>query len=121
MSYQDDLNALLSAGLVQIVTILDPQGNIYWTNQPEWQINGPALLQQWSQKPPSIEIGGIKFSVMRNRYPEYLVARNVQGGGLVIIAQAKNGYFFLTWTDSNVQADPISIQADVARMAAKFG
>ncbi|MHA2296125.1 MAG: profilin family protein [Candidatus Hodarchaeales archaeon] len=120
ISYQDDLNSLIANGYISYVTILDPNGATYWTNNPNWQINGAELLGVWQSKAPSVNIAGTKYSAFLNDPPEFLVAKSMGGGGTVIIAKAPNGYFFLTWTDPSAQINPTNIHGEVARMAAKF-
>ena len=65
MSYQDDMNSLISNGYISYVVILDPNGGIYWTNNPNWQVNGPELLAAWNAKQPSVMIAGTPGSVRR--------------------------------------------------------
>lgn len=122
MSYQDTMNSLIQNGYISIVTILDANGGIYWTNQPEWQVDGAGLLKSWQNKEPGVTIGGTRFSIMMNEYEKgFLVARNVGGAGIIVVARAPNGYFFLTWTPGDVQIPPLNIHAEVTRMAALFG
>lgn len=120
MSYQDDMNSLISNGYISYVVILDANGGIYWTNNPNWQVNGPELLAAWNAKQPSVMIAGTKFSSFLNNPPEFLVAKNMGGGGTVVIAGAPNGYFFLTWSDPNTPFEPRNIYSEVAVMANKF-
>ncbi|MHA1449733.1 MAG: hypothetical protein ACTSP4_09975, partial [Candidatus Hodarchaeales archaeon] len=82
--------------------------------------NGPELLASWKAKQPSVTIAGTKFSSFLNDPPQYLVAKNMGGGGTIIIARAPNGYFFLTWSDPNTPFEPRNIHAEVDRMASKF-
>ena len=122
MSYQDTMNSLIQNGYISIVTILDANGGIYWTNQPEWQVDGAGLMKAWQNKEPGVTIGGTRFSIMMNEYEKgFLVARNVGGAGIIVVARAPNGYFFLTWTPGDVQIPPLNIHAEVTRMAALFG
>ncbi len=121
MSYQDDMNALIQNGYISIVTILDQNGGVYWTNQPEWQVDGPALLQSWQNKDPGISIAGTRFSTMVSDWETgNYVARNVGGAGIVVIVRAPNNYYFLTWTPGDVQIPAINIHGEVAKMAVKF-
>ena len=121
MSYQDDMNALIQNGYVSIVTILDPNGATYWTNQPDWVVYGPALLTSWKNKEPGINIAGTRFSTMVNDWEVgSYVARNVGGAGIVVIARAPNNYYFLTWSPGDVQIPTINIHGEVAKMAIKF-
>ncbi|MHA2246545.1 MAG: profilin family protein [Candidatus Hodarchaeales archaeon] len=122
MSYQDTMNSLIQNGYISIVTILDANGGTYWTNQPEWQVDGAGLLKAWKNKEPGVTIGGTRFSVMMNEFEKgFLVARNVGGAGIIVIARAPNAYYFLTWTSGDVEIPPLNIHAEVTRMAALFG
>ncbi len=122
MSYQDTMNSLIQNGYISIVTILDANGGTYWTNQPEWQVDGAGLLKAWQNKEPGVSIGGTRFSIMLNEHEKgYLVARNVGGAGIIVVARAPNGYYFLTWTPGDVEIPPLNIHAEVTRMAALFG
>lgn len=121
MSYQDDMNALIQNGYVSIVTILDPNGAVYWTNQPEWQVDGPALLTAWKNKEPGINIAGTRYSSIVNDWElGSFVARNVGGAGIVVFVRAPNNYYFLTWSPGDVQIPTINIHGEVAKMAIKF-
>ncbi len=121
MSYQDTMNALIQNGYISIVTILDPAGNIYWTNQPEWKVNGSAIIKAWQNREPGITIAGTRFSVMINEWNEgRLVGRNVGGAGAICLVRAPNNYVFLTWTPGEVKIPPTNIYTEVARMAALF-
>ena len=120
MSYQDDMNALISNQYISYVVILDPAGAIYWTNNPNWQVNGAELLAAWKAKQPSVVIAGVKFSCFLNDPPNYLVAKSIGGGGTIIVALAPNGYFFLTWSDPACPFEPLNIHAEVDRMSRKF-
>lgn len=120
MSYSDTMNSLIQNGYVTYVVILDPNGGIYWSNNPNWEVNGQAILSAWQSKAPSINIGGTKFSSIRNDPGESFVGKNLAGGGTVIIQKATNGYFFLTWSPAECQFQPINIHAEVARMATQF-
>ncbi|MHA2175439.1 MAG: hypothetical protein ACXABI_11470 [Candidatus Hodarchaeales archaeon] len=121
MSYQDDMNALIQNGYISIVTILDQNGGVYWTNQPEWQVDGPAVLSSWQNRDPGISIAGTRFSTMVSEWDTgNYVARNVGGAGIVVIVRAPNNYYFLTWTPGDVQIPAINIHGEVAKMAMKF-
>ncbi|MHA2053161.1 MAG: hypothetical protein ACW99F_06115 [Candidatus Hodarchaeales archaeon] len=121
MSYQDDMNALIQNGYISIVTILDQNGGVYWTNQPEWQVDGPAVLSSWQNRDPGISIAGTRFSTMVSEWDTgNYVARNVGGAGIVVIVRAPNNYYFLTWTSGDVQIPAINIHGEVAKMAMKF-
>ena len=121
MSYQDDMNALIQNGYISIVTILDPNGAVYWTNQPEWQVDGPAILTAWKNKEPGLNIAGTRFSTMVNDWEVgSYVARNVGGAGIVVIARAPNNYYFITWSPGDTQVPSLNIHGEVAKMALKF-
>lgn len=121
MSYSDTMNELIQNQYISIVTILDPQGATYWTNQPNWTVDGPAVLGAWQSRAPSINIGGTKFSSINNRPGELFVGKNLGGGGTVILQKSPNGYTFLTWSPADCPFQPINIHAEVSRMAAQFG
>ncbi len=121
MSYQDAMNSLLQNGFVNIVTILDANGGVYWTNQPEWQFDGAEVLKSWKNKEPGVNIAGTRFSSMVNDLERgHYIARNVGGAGTVVIVRAPNGYFFLTWTSGEANLPTNNIHAEVAKMAALF-
>lgn len=121
MSYQDVMNSLIQNGYISIVTILDPNGGIYWTNQPEWQVDGVALLSSWQNREPGVTVGGTRFSTMVNDLDGgNFVARNVGGAGIIVIVRAPNNYYFLTWTPGEVQIPATNIHAEVAKMAGLF-
>ncbi len=120
MSYDQVMQDLISQGFIHICVILDAQGNIYWTNNPEWQVDGPTLLSEWQKSQPSYVVAGTKFSAIA-RTDDTLVAKNIpQNAGTIILKQAPNGYFFLTWTSGETQIPPTNIQTEVSRMAAVF-
>jgi len=103
------------------VTILDSNGGVYWTNQPEWQFDGASVLQAWQNREPGVNIAGTRFSTMVNDWDGgNYVARNVGGAGIVVIVRAPNNYYFLTWTPGDVQIPSTNIHAEVAKMASLF-
>ncbi|MFX1535793.1 MAG: hypothetical protein ACFFDI_16385 [Promethearchaeota archaeon] len=121
MSYSEFMSQLITSGFISIVTIIDPSGNIYWTNNPNWQVNGADVLRQWSSNPSSIYIAGTKFSTIMNNYPSFFVGKNIpQQAGIVIICQSPNGYYFLTWSPANAPHGALNIHTEVTRMAALF-
>ena len=120
MSYSDIMNALIQNGYINYVIILDPNGTVYWTNNPNWAVNGTDVMRQWMTRAPSMMIGGTKFSSFKNDPGETFVGKNLGGGGTVIIQKAPNGYFFLTWSTAECPHQPINIHAEVYRMAAGF-
>ena len=121
MSYQDDMNALIQNGYVSIVTILDPNGAVYWTNQPAWQVDGPALVTAWKNKESGVNIAGTRYSSIVNDWETgSFVARNVGGAGIVVFVRAPNNYYFLTWSPGEVQIPTINIHGEVSKMAIKF-
>ena len=120
MSYDSVMQNLLSQGYIHVCTILDPQGNVYWTSNPEWTVDGPTLLSEWRKSQPVYHVGGTKFSAI-TRTDDTLVAKNIpQNAGTIILKQAPNGYFFLTWTSGDSERPPLNIQAEVSRMASVF-
>ena len=121
MSYSDTMNNLLQNQYFSIVVILDPNGGVYWTNQPEWAIDGPGIISAWQKSSPSIMVGSTKFSSIKNTPGETFVGKNLGGGGTVILQRAPNGYYFLTWSDANCPFQPINIHAEVSLMANQFG
>lgn len=121
MSYQDTMNSLIQNGYISIVTILDPNGGIYWTNQPEWEVDGSSLLKSWQNREPGVTIAGTRFSIIITEWDSgRLVGRNVGGAGAIVLVRAPNNYYFLTWTSGDVQIPPLNIYTEVERMAALF-
>ena len=121
MSYSEYMSQLITSGYISTVTIFDPSGNIYWTNNPNWQINGGDVLRQWNNTNPSIVVAGTKFSTIMNSHPDFFVGKNLpQQAGTVVICKSPNGYYFLTWSPSNAPHDPRNIYTEVTRMAALF-
>ena len=114
------MNSLLQNQYFSIITILDPQGSTYWTNQPNWAVDGPAVLSAWGSQSPSISIGGTKFSSIKNDPGVTFVGKNLGGGGTVILQKSPNGYTFLTWSPKECQFEPINIHAEVSMMANQF-
>ena len=121
MSYSDTMNYLLQNQYFSIVVILDSNGGVYWTNQPEWQVDGQSVISAWQSSSPSIMVGSTKFSSIKNDPGNTFVGKNLGGGGTVIIQRAPNGYYFLTWSDANCPFQPINIHAEVSIMANQFG
>lgn len=121
MSYSETMNSLIQNQYISIVVILDPNGGVYWTNQPEWAIDGRSIIAAWQSKQPSIVVGTTKFSSIKNEPGNTFVGKNLGGGGTVIIQRAPNGYYFLTWSDANCPYNPINIHVEVAMMANQFG
>ncbi|MFX0090741.1 MAG: hypothetical protein ACFFBD_03170 [Candidatus Hodarchaeota archaeon] len=121
MSYSDYMNQLIASGYISTVAILDPSGNIYWTNNQNWQFNGADVLNQWKGRATAVHVGGTKFSAILNNPPEFFVGKNIpQQAGVLVIARAPNGYYFLTWTPASAPYDTMNIYTEVTRMSALF-
>ena len=121
MSYSDFMNSCIQNGYFQYVVILDPDSNIYWSNNPNWAVDGKQVVGAWKSKAPALMVAGTKFSSIRNDPGESFVGKNLGGGGTVIMQKCPNGYSFLTWSPADCQFQPINIHAEVARMAGMFG
>ncbi len=87
--------------------ILDPNGNVYYDNGSIPKLPGSEgipldtyhLLNEWSALSPSFHFGGIKYIVLTNRYPKYIVARSLgENAGFLIVVQTPINYYFVSWT-----------------------
>ena len=82
------VNEQLSAALV-----MDMKGNIIHT-EGQWEVDGPALLKDISEKKSAVTIQGIKYSTFQVDEIR-LIASNRQGQGhcvCSIIGDTKSGY-----------------------------
>jgi len=120
MSYSDVMNQLISDNFFSYVIIFDPNGAIYWSNNPNWNVDGSAIISSWNSRAASIMVGETKFSSIMNNPGESFVGKNLAGGGTLIIQKAPNGYSFMTWSSHETPIQPINIQSEVFRMAQLF-
>ena len=95
MSYQEEMNKIIEKGYVAIISILDPNGKIYFTNQPEW--DGPSQITDVSAHP----------AVTTNRT------------GIICLVRAPNNYYFLTWSPHDTFSSSV-ILGRVRKMASQF-
>ena len=69
-------------------------------------------------KSPAITQNNVRYSTMRST-PESLVARNVQGNGILILAKIEAEKWVVAWVAPDAQPDGVYVDVDRAAKTLK--
>ncbi|MHA1401413.1 MAG: hypothetical protein ACTSQE_13775 [Candidatus Heimdallarchaeaceae archaeon] len=63
MSFQDEVTRITSEGTLGVIWLIGDDNKIYYT-YGEWAVDPLGAFNAWKSQNPSVNIGGIKFTVI---------------------------------------------------------
>jgi hypothetical protein len=114
-AYTQAYNA--SGQMIQAFGVIRSDGAVLWQSN-NWSLEADArnLVNAVSSKASSIIQNQVKYSTMRTS-PESLVARSIQGNGILILAKIDADKWVVAWASPDAAPDGIYVDVD---RAAKF-
>ncbi len=105
-----------SGNMVQAFGVISESGQVLWQSN-NWDLTGDAknLISAVKSRAASVVQNQVKYSTMRST-PESLVARNVQGNGILILTKvdATSDRWVVAWADAQAQPDGVYVDVDRA-------
>ncbi|UCH04529.1 MAG: hypothetical protein JSW05_13390, partial [Candidatus Thorarchaeota archaeon] len=94
-------------------------GQVLWQSQ-NWNLveDAPQLGRAVSTGASSVVQNQVKYSTLRTT-PDSLVARNVQGNGLLVLAKIEGDKFVVAWAAAEAQPDGTYVDVDRAAKSLK--
>ncbi|TFF94849.1 hypothetical protein EU546_04370 [Candidatus Thorarchaeota archaeon] len=110
-----------SNNMVQAFGVITEGGQVLWQSN-NWDLTADAagLMAAVKSRSASVIQNQVKYSTMRTT-PESLVARNVQGSGILVLTKidASSDRWVVAWADPNAQPDGIYVDVDRAAKTLK--
>ncbi|MFW9806206.1 MAG: hypothetical protein ACFFFK_05705 [Candidatus Thorarchaeota archaeon] len=105
-----------SGNMVQAFGVISESGQVLWQSN-NWDLTADAtnLMSAVKSRAASVIQNQVKYSTMRST-PESLVARNVQGNGILILTKidAASDRWVVAWADAQAQPDGVYVDVDRA-------
>ena len=105
-----------SGNMVQAFGVISESGQVLWQSN-NWDLTADAanLMSAVKSRSASIVQNQVKYSTMRST-PESLVARNVQGNGILILTKIDTAgdRWVVAWADAQAQPDGVYVDVDRA-------
>jgi hypothetical protein len=105
-----------SGNMVQAFGVISESGQVLWQSN-NWDLTADAasLMSAVKSSASSIVQNQVKYSTMRST-PESLVARNVQGSGILILTKVDTAgdRWVVAWADAAAQPDGVYVDVDRA-------
>jgi hypothetical protein len=108
-----------SAKMIQAFGVVNASGRVLWQTK-NWDLTADAknLVAAVAQKAPSVIQNKVKYSTIRSS-PDSLVARNVQGSGVLLLAKIDADKWVVAWASPNAAPDGIYVDVDRAAKSLK--
>jgi predicted regulator of Ras-like GTPase activity (Roadblock/LC7/MglB family) len=108
-----------SGQMVQAFGVVTTSGNVLWQSN-NWDLTNEAqsLVSAVTQGAASVTQNQIKYSTIRTT-PDSLVAKNVQGNGILVLARIDAEKFVVAWAAADAQPDLIYVDVDRAAKTLK--
>ncbi|MFW9960682.1 MAG: hypothetical protein ACFFDV_06675 [Candidatus Thorarchaeota archaeon] len=108
-----------SGNMIQAFGVITEAGQVLWQSN-NWDLTGDAsgLISAVKSRSPAVTQNNIRYSTMRST-PESLVARNVQGNGILILAKIEGQKWVVAWSAPDAQPDGVYVDVDRAAKALK--
>ncbi|MGY5879736.1 MAG: hypothetical protein RTV31_05770 [Candidatus Thorarchaeota archaeon] len=108
-----------SGNMVQAFGVITEGGQVLWQSN-NWDLTADAgsLMSAVKSKSPAITQNNVRYSTMRST-PESLVARNVQGNGILILAKIEAEKWVVAWVAPDAQPDGVYVDVDRAAKTLK--
>jgi hypothetical protein len=108
-----------SGQMVQAFGVVTAGGNVLWqSNNWDLSADAAALVSSASSGAASVTQNQVKYSTLRTS-PESLVARNVQGSGILILAKIDGDKWVVAWAAAEAAPDGVYVDVDRAAKSLK--
>lgn len=108
-----------SGNMVQAFGVITEGGQVLWqSNNWDLTADAGALMAAVKSRSPAITQNNVRYSTMRTT-PESLVARNVQGNGVLILAKIEGEKWVIAWCAPDAQPDGVYVDVDRAAKTLK--
>lgn len=116
-AYTEAYNA--SGQMIQAFGVIKGDGSVLWQSN-NWDLAGDAqmLVAAVANKATSIVQNQVKYSTMRTS-PESLVAKNVTGNGILVLARIEGDKWVVAWAAAEAAPDGIYVDVDRAAKSLK--
>lgn len=108
-----------SGQMVQAFGVIKGDGSVLWQSN-NWSLEADAksLVAAVNNRAASVTQNQVKYSTMRTS-PESLVARSIQGNGLLILAKIEDDKWVVAWASPDAAPDGVYVDVDRAAKALK--
>ncbi len=116
-AYTQAYNA--SGQMVQAFGVIRGDGAVLWQSN-NWDLSADAkdLVTAVNNRASSVTQNQVKYSTMRTS-PESLVARNIQGNGILVLAKIEGDKWVVAWAAPDAAPDGIYVDIDRAAKSLK--
>lgn len=116
-AYTQAYNA--SGQMVQAFGVIRSDGAVLWQSN-NWSLEADAgvLVNAVANKATSITQNQVKYMTMRTS-PESLVARNMAGSGILILARVDDDKWVVAWAAPDAAPDGVYVDVDRAAKSLK--
>jgi hypothetical protein len=103
-----------SGNMVQAFGVITEGGQVLWQSN-NWDLTADAgsLMSAVKAASPAVTQNNVRYSTMRST-PDSLVARNVQGNGIIILAKIEAEKWVVAWVAPDAQPDGVYVDVDRA-------
>ena len=103
-----------SGNMVQAFGVITEGGQVLWQSN-NWDLSADAsgLISAVKSRSPAVTQNNVRST------PESLVARNVQGNGILILAKIEGDKWVVAWSAPDAQPDGVYVDVDRAAKALK--
>ncbi|NHI83877.1 MAG: hypothetical protein EAX81_06220 [Candidatus Thorarchaeota archaeon] len=108
-----------SGNMVQAFGVITTSGQVLWQSN-NWDLTADAaqLGKAVGSGAASVMQNQVKYSTIRTT-PDSLVARNVQGSGILVLAKIEGDKFVVAWAAAEAAPDGIYVDVDRAAKSLK--
>ncbi|TFH08524.1 MAG: hypothetical protein E4H14_06275 [Candidatus Thorarchaeota archaeon] len=108
-----------SGNMVQAFGVITEGGQVLWQSN-NWDLTADAtsLMTAVKSKSPAITQNNVRYSTMRST-PDSLVARNIQGNGILMFAKIEADKWVIAWVAPDAQPDGVYVDVDRAAKTLK--
>lgn len=108
-----------SGQMVQAFGVIKGDGSVLWQSN-NWSLEADArnLVAAVNNRAASVVQNQVKYSTMRTS-PESLVARSIQGNGILILARIEDDKWVVAWASPDAAPDGVYVDVDRAAKSLK--
>ncbi len=108
-----------SGQMVQAWGVITTAGQVLWqSNNWDLTADAPQLAQAITRGATSVTQNMVKYSVLR-KTDDSLVAKNMQGNGILILARIEGPKWVVAWASPDAQPDLVYTDVDRAARTLK--